>query len=447
MTYPSSSAVIAGQATEAAQYNQLRSDALCFGTDPASSGTLRDLLWQQTGMIRFSRASKTMIRLEASSASPCAVMIGGRIFSVTSDLTVSLSAEAFPQPGRYYLYAVGGSGAAFILQAGNSNVPASGIRIGTFLWSGSGVIPESIREISQWELLQKVIDPQICQGRLTLVPGEPVPETDITLASALYFVPYRGNAAALYVGGTWDLFRFSELSLSLSGLIREIPYDIFLEADENGLHLSALSWGTGAVRPAGMLARVDGVRVSGGNSSRRYLGTIALNAAGYGEDSCRGRLVWNENHRLPRPLLSRLVTTKTQGAAHANSWAPYFDEDAPKVRLLVPASDCDFSLDGVGISSPISENDRGYLRTAAVGICRDMMTESPYTGNENAAAVFTHSYGNGPVTVNLRNRDSSFQGYHSYTLAFWSNYSFFPTGTGFTSVMGETPGLSGVIMG
>lgn len=446
MTYPMSSAVVAGQATEADQYNFLRNDALCLGGDPAASGTLKDLLYQGMGPIRLSRASKTSLRLEASSDAPCSLMINGKICTVTSDLTLSLSAESIPDPGRYFLYAAVGDGVAFTLRAGNASVPTGCRQIGTFLWTGSGIIPGSVHSVTEWETLERCAEPALCQGRLTLVPGEPVPDTDIRLGEMLYFTPYHGNRAALCFSGGWEVFSFSELSLNLSGLMREIPYDIFLEADENGLHLTALSWGTAAARPAGMLVRADGVRVSGGDSSRRYLGTIALNSAGYGEDSCTGRLLWNENHRLPRPLLSRLTTTRTQGSVHMNSWAPYYDEDAPVVRLLVPSSDCDFSLEGVGISSPISENDMTYNRSAAIGICRDMMTASPYTGNSNCAAVFTHTFGNAPVTVKIRNAESGFQGVHSYTLAFWSNYSFYPTGTSL-SACGECPGLSGVIFG
>ena len=46
MIYPMSTAVVAGQAAEADQYNFLRNDALCLGGDPAASGTLRDLLYR-----------------------------------------------------------------------------------------------------------------------------------------------------------------------------------------------------------------------------------------------------------------------------------------------------------------------------------------------------------------------------------------------------------------
>ncbi|MBQ6517999.1 MAG: hypothetical protein IJI14_04710 [Anaerolineaceae bacterium] len=444
--YPSSSPVAAGQATEADQYNFLRNDALYLGAEPGTSGNLRELLYQSAGTLRLSRSSKTSITLEASEA-PCALMIGGKIFSAGGDLSISLSADAFPSSGRLYLYAVGLPDGSFRLTAGGAAVPAGGRRIGTFLWSGGGVIPGTVRTAAEWEMTGKFTDISAAQGRLTLVPGEPVPDTDISMAEYLYYTPYNGNTVALYIDGTWESFSFSELSMRLSGMQRKIPYDVFIHADEYGLHLSALSWGTAEARPSGMLTRVDGIRVSGGDSGKRYLGTIVLNEAGYGEDSRNGRLLWNESHRMPRPLFSRLSTTKTQGTSRMNAWVPYYDEDAPAVRLLIPAPDAEFCLEGVGLSSPISESDRGYLRTALVGICRDMMMESPYTGNVSCVAAFTHSFGNGPLTVQIRNRESSFQGYHRYTLAFWTNYSFYPTGTAFSDQTGGWPGLYGVVYG
>ena len=447
MSYPTSSAVVAGMATEADQYNTLRNDALFLGAEAGASGTLRELLYQTMGEIRLSRASRTSIRLEASADDPCALMIGGRICAVSSDLILSLSAESFPSPGRLYLFAAGQPDGSFTLRA-SAGTALSGARcVGTLLWSGSAVVPGTVRTIAEWDALQKVIDPFAAQGRLTLVPGEPAPDADITMADSLYYTPYCGNSIALYADGSWERFSFAELSLRLTGMQREIPYDVFIHSDGDGLQLSTLSWGTAEARPSGMLTRIDGVRVSGADSGKRYLGTIALNGAGFGEDSCSGRLVWNENHRVIRPLLSRLSTTRGQGTAHMGSWAPYYDEDAPSVRILAPSAEAEFTLNGVGISSLITETDAGYNRAAAVGICRDRVMAAPYTGNVNCAAAFTHTCGKSPAAVSIQNQGGSFLGCHRYTLAFWSNYTYYPTGTGLSAGCGECPGLWGYIMG
>ncbi len=447
MTYPNSSAVVAGQATEADQYNFLRNDALCLGGDPTNSGTLLDLLYQKTGAIRLTRASKTSIRLEADPDDPCALMINGKIFVRKSPDTLSISSDDFPDAGRYFLYAVGAADGSFSLRTGGVSAPSGGRLVGVFFWSGNGVVPGTVHNSQEWERIKSTMTASAVCGRLSLVPDEPVPDADIRQAETLYFTPYRGNVVSLYLGEYWELFSFSELSLRLTGLQRGIPNDVFLVVDEDGLKLSTLSWGTSAARPSGMLTRQDGVRVMGGDSSKRYLGSFVLNDSGFGEDSCTGRLLWNENHRLPRPLLSRLSTTKTQGVNHMNSWAPYYDEDAPTVSVLVPSADAEFSLTGVGISSPISESDRGYLRASAVGICRDMMMVSPYAGNVSCAEVFVHSCGNGPLMAQIQNHAAGNLGFHRYTLAFWSNHNFYPIGTSLASAMGECPGLFGLILG
>ena len=128
-----------------------------------------------------------------------------------------------------------------------------------------------------------------------------------------------------------------------------------------------------------------------------------------------------------------------------NSWVPYYDEDAPTVRVLIPSADADFSLEAVGLSAPISESDRAYQRVALTGICRDMVMESPYAGNESCVPVFTYSYGNGPMRVQVRNLDVSFQGFHRYTLSFWTNYTFYPIGTNMSEATGGYPGMYGVV--
>lgn len=443
MTYPLSSPVSEGDATEAAQYNNLRADALFLGADPTTSGTVRDLLFSSSGNLPLSRRGSTQILLSASEDAPAAVTIGGVIYSVTSDLVLSVTAVSLSAAGRYSIYAVASSGGKFTLSLASSS---SARAIGSFVWGGAGIVPGTVHNLQETAVIQMINTPAASHGRLSLIAGDPVPDADITLGDTLYFLPYMGNRIGLYLFGTWEYFDFSMLSLGRSGLTAGIPYDIFLAADSDGLKLTAAAWSSVSTRGTGTLVYVDGVRVSGADSSRRYLGTVCLNSAGYFEDSRIGRLLWNENNRIARPIVSKLVTTKTQGTIHMNAWAPYYDEDAPAVRLLVPGPDCEFTLDAVGMSSPISETDRGYLRASCVGVMRDPMLQSPYTGNGNCAEVFVHSCGNGPLTARAENSSADFVGIHNYYLGFWSNYNFYPIGTSLKSAMGETPGISGKIM-
>ena len=441
MTYPNSVAVVAGQATEAAQYNNLRADALCLGADPAASGTLRDLLCGAAGQITLQQVGTNGVQLVASDSMPAAVMIDNQIYSVASSLTYSMSADNFPAAGYYSIYVVALASGAFSLGVGTS-IPAHGRKIGGLIWSGTFIVRGSIRN----ELTEAIFagkNPFVCNGRLSLASGTPVPDDDIYNAEDLYFSPYLGNEVSLFLGGQWVVFSFTEISMSLSGLQREIPYDVFLTVASAGLQLVSQMWGSASVRSVA-LVRQDGILVSSADRSLRYLGTVCVNAAGFGEDSKAGRLVWNAYNRISRSVLALIATSKTQGTAHMNNWAPYYDEDAPVVRLLVPSVECDFDLEGVGMGFPISESDRGYGRGAALGILKDPMTVSPYTGNASCVPVFTHTNGAGPITVGMHNFGADVIGYHRYYLGFWSNYSFYPIGTSMTA-SGEKPGLQGVI--
>lgn len=444
MSYPKSSPVAAGDATEASQYNDLRSDALYLGGDPAGSGNLLQLLYQSMGQISLTRASATTIRLNASSASPCGVMISGGIFAVTADLTILLTSVSLSTAGRCYLFAVAQSDGTFILDASYNTVISNGRMIGTFLWDGYGIIPGTLHNMTEWEAIRAVVKPSIANGRLTLAAGIPVSETDITMAETVYFTPFNGNEIALFTGGEWEVFSFGELSLPLSGMTNGLPYDLFLSANRDGLSLSMMPWGSPSARLTTLIYH-DGVKVSAADRGKRYLGTIALNAAGYGEDSATGRLLWNENNRVNRPMLSKLTQSGT-GTSEQNKWVPFFYDKAPEVALLVPDPDTDFELTGVGKSSYIDSTNAGYSRMMAIGICQEMNKVSPWSDNSTCVPVFTESYGNTPMTVSIRNYDATFRGYHVYTLAFYTNYTFSMTGPTFSSI-GAGPGLFGVIRG
>ena len=444
MSYPNSSPVQPGDPTEAAQYNDLRKDAIHLGADPAMSGTLRDLLYQLTGNIRLTQNGTTGIRLNANAADPCGVMISGVIHTVTSNTELTITAADFPAAGKYDLYAAGENDGSFRLEAGLT-APAGGRKIGEFTWTGTGIIPGTLRNISEINS-----DPQepAGNGRLTLVSSTPVPDIDITSGTQIYFTPYRGNRIGIYTPGGWENFSFTEMSLSFSGFVSQIPYDIFIRADENGLALTAEPWANTSVRASGLQYQ-NGIRVSGADRGKRYLGTIALNASGKGEDSRTGRLVWNENNRVSRPLLSRLVSANQQVTGTENAWVPYYMDEAPEIRLLVPSEETEFEIEGVGIGTPVTENDQLYQRWDALGIGLDMNKTNPNL-NSSCVPVFTHNSGSGPLNVRIRNgaTPGQYQGLHTYTLAWMTNFSSFrPEGTQFSALIGEAPGLFGHVKG
>ncbi len=444
MTYPLSSEVSVGDPTEASQYNNLRLDALYLGNGAGESGTLLQLLAQGMGTVRLTRVSALTIGLTASASDPCAVMIGGRICAVTAGLTVMLSALSLPTAGRYGIWAVSQSNGSFTLSAGSAG-PDGSRQIGTFLWDGSGVIPGTVRNMTEYTAAAAANVPQTANGRLTFISGTPVPDGNITAAETLYFTPYGGNKIGLLTGAEWELYSFTELQLSLSGLTNELPYDVFIEATYNGLQLSTSPWGSRSGRIAG-ITYINGVPVLAGDPAKRFLGTFAKNAAGYGEDSITGRLLWNQYNRVPRGLLST-VSEQSAGTTSQNYWTPYWsDEKAPAVRVLLGSADADLDLEGTGLGTFISETDAGYTRFYMIGIGQDPAMSSPYTSNSCCSPVFMQSFGNAPVTVRIRNHSSAFLGYHNYVLMFKANYNTLKP-AGIIYGTGAAPGLYGIVCG
>ena len=60
------------------------------------------------------------------------------------------------------------------------------------------------------------VNNRICNGRLTLSTGVPVPAGDVTAATSVYFTPFRGNQVAMPVSGGWKLYSITELELKLT---------------------------------------------------------------------------------------------------------------------------------------------------------------------------------------------------------------------------------------
>lgn len=147
---------------------------------------------------------------------------------------------------------------------------------------------------------------KICDGRLTLESGVPVSTTDQIDKDTIYFTPYNGNTIGLYDGNEWDLFSFSELSLSLSGFDTYQNHDIFIYNNNGTLTLEGSVWSTSSSRSVN-LAMQDGIYVKSSDFTRRYLGTIRTSApsgSAVTTDSLNYRLVWNMYNRVIRPVMN-----------------------------------------------------------------------------------------------------------------------------------------------
>jgi hypothetical protein len=142
-------------------------------------------------------------------------------------------------------------------------------------------------------------------GRLTLSSTDPLPSSDVTAQTTLYYLPFTGNKIMLYDGNQWVQKSIgSSLSMSLSAFSANLNYDIFAFIQSNNAILTYNGWSTDTARVTG-LSMVDGIPVLSSSTSYRYLGTIRTTSAGQCSDTQAQRYVWNYYHRTPRPILKQ----------------------------------------------------------------------------------------------------------------------------------------------
>jgi len=156
----------------------------------------------------------------------------------------------------------------------------------------------------------------VCNGRLTLETGVALSVSDQSAKATLYFTPYKGNLIGLYDGSAgWNIFTFSEISITLAGLTANKNYDVWVYDDGGTMKLEVLVWTNDTTR-ATALAIQDGIYVKTGATTRRYVGTIRINATGgQCEDTDIQRFVWNFYNQLEKRLFCQ------EGSAHVYNGA------------------------------------------------------------------------------------------------------------------------------
>jgi hypothetical protein len=118
-----------------------------------------------------------------------------------------------------------------------------------------------------------------CNGRLTLETGVAISTTDQVDKITLYFTPYQGNQIGLYNGSSaWTTISFAELSLNISAFTASKPYDIWVYNNAGTATLDSTVWTSGTARATALVLQ-DGVYVKSAATTRRYVGTIYMDAA------------------------------------------------------------------------------------------------------------------------------------------------------------------------
>jgi len=341
MTYPESANVSAGDATLASHYNNLRSDALLLGKAVADAAPLGTILERYESRLEIERLDTTKLRVPASATAPVSLLIAGYLCQAVAD--VDLGAGDVPAGGAaaFYIFANRtDSSTTFTLSVSSvSTEAANQRRIGRCYWDGSKIVKDSIRsELAELVSdLLSFLDPQLCDGRLTLSTGVPVPDSDVSSSAIVYFTPYVGNRVSLYVQDYgWRVYSFSELTLDISGISSGKNFDVWVYDNAGTLSLSYTEWSNDTLRATAII-RQDGVIVKSGAAAYRYLGTCRTSGAGV---TCSTKLKrFCFNFYRPRPLKLELRDVTANWTYATNTIRQMRGQAANKVEFLIGVSE------------------------------------------------------------------------------------------------------------
>lgn len=275
-----------------------------------------------------------------------------------------------------------------------------------------------------------------CEGRLTLVSGDPMYMDNTTGATTLYYTPHIGDRVALYSSttSTWRAYKFAELSIAIPASTNT-NYDVYIYNNAGTITLELTAW-TDATTRATAITRQDGVFVKSGSTNKRYLGTIRTTGnSGECDDSATKRFCWNYYHQKPRLLLKNEADDSwTYGTQ--NTFRQVNADSTNKVETVA------------GYRGDIVINaymtGRGTDVSFYTAIGKDSTTTKHSRCISTAGHASTSNYAGTAVAAYV----DTTEGYHAYnwletpsdniTVTFYNNLS---TGTASNS------GLSGWIMG
>src|SRR5271157_256037 len=358
-----SSDVSSGQPTAAAQFNNLRADALRFGAAAADAITINYLLARFSSGLTLLPLGSQRVRIPALPTAPVCIVIDG--YPCYSAANVDLPSGSAPtgSANTYYLFAVHSAGSTtFSLDCNTSSAESANRRlIGQFYWDSSKIVPASIQTADHnfYSTVLNQGQADVVQGRLSLSTGTPVTVNDVT-GGTVYYTPYTGNSINLYVPGTgWRTYNFSEISISLGGTPNNKNVDIFVYDNAGTISLDSSIWSTDLTRSVA-LAQQDGIWVMSTSHDRRYVGTVRTSSSATAEDSVARRFVWNAYNRTPRKLYVTeptgswsytLVAFRQANANAANQVAVVIglQQSTMSLRLMAVGDNSGTTRIGVGI--------------------------------------------------------------------------------------------------
>lgn len=337
MAYPLSADVVPGDPTAAAHYNNLRADSLHMGQVPADAVTLGALLERYESRLTIEPLSTDKLRVPASAAVPACLMIDGYMCQAVANVDLADADKPSGGVSTWYAFAVREAASnTFTLSVSTSPTElANTRRIGRFYWDSSKIVRDSIRtdfSIHVKNILYYV-DPAVCGGRLAAATTSPIAGFDITASDYVYFTPYLSNNVSLYVQDYgWRIYKFTELSLDITGIANNTNFDVFLYNDAGTLKLTKIDWSTDLIR-ATLLAWQDGVLVKINDPTYRYLGTCRTSAAGKVADTRLKRFIWNYYNQAPRTF--RVYDNTNSWTYNVRTWRMWNNSNANRAQFVV----------------------------------------------------------------------------------------------------------------
>jgi len=192
-----------------------------------------------------------------------------------------------------------------------TNNPGSAGKLNTVcyfrFWRQTAITTNDQPLLGRFSATQGEAGPATPGGRLTLTTAVPITTADVLSSATLYYTPYLHNRVDLYDGTRWRTSSFSELSLSLTGLVSaSVNYDVFLYDNSGTLTLELVAWSSDTARATALVYQ-DGRLVKSGATTRLYLGTIRGNGTGICTESVERRFVWNAYNRVRKNFLYQPV--------------------------------------------------------------------------------------------------------------------------------------------
>jgi hypothetical protein len=331
MSYPKSTAVVSGQPTAAAHYNDLRADALWLGAAQEDAVSLGQLLAGYEDHLRLEVISGNRIRVPVDLNQPVCLMVDGVPLMAATAVDLPTGSAPSGEAAPYYVFAVRSAGSSsFTLEINTSSGVSTGKRlIGRFDWNGSIQNLQTLRQQVDLSWFTQQMAP-VQQARLTLESGVPVSIQDRS-GSTLYLTPFRGNRVSLYVTGAgWQQYSLTERSLSFSGVPAGKNADIFLRHNGTELVLERLLWTDDDSRAEELIQR-DGLWLRSADLTWRYVGTVRTSAEGLISDSAAQRFVWNADQRVARRLCKLVASGSYTYSGAVRLWR---GDSASRVELV-----------------------------------------------------------------------------------------------------------------